>query len=183
MHRPAVTHRWPLVSRNGWPLGCWPSERSLGGGLSRSNQALDEMLCGFSWRPARTPETWSLASAARIPGRGSSFGAPGAATWLGVCCPTSSTRTLVRMPRADSPLVRSPVGGREGIMACAARMLPSPTIGHLSIAAAEAPVLTARLSPLPAGFGHRPDVGCDRGRHLSFERYLVGLHVKSARQH
>jgi hypothetical protein len=34
------------------------------------------MLCGFSWRPARTPETWSLASAARIPGRGSFFGAP-----------------------------------------------------------------------------------------------------------
>jgi hypothetical protein len=55
-------------------VGGSPSSETLAGGLARPNQALRGMLRGFSWRPARTPGIWSLASTARIPGRGSFFG-------------------------------------------------------------------------------------------------------------
>ena len=76
MHRPTVNSQMAAGESAGVVarVGGSPSSETLAGGLATPNQALGGMLRGFSWRPARTPGIWSLASTARIPGRGSFFG-------------------------------------------------------------------------------------------------------------
>jgi hypothetical protein len=90
---------------------------------------------------------------------------------------------LVRMPRADSREATGALpswrpGRHHGVRGSDVTFTHRSEYRGRRSACTDCSALAA-----PGGFWSPPRLGCDRGRDLSFERCLVGLHVKSARQH